>query len=139
MGLGNNNTKNGNKGSSYDYELRHLRLLGAIRDAVAGGTIEIGDVVVNLGDIEQLLQGKLGSKEQGSAERITTASTSASADGLASVSFTNEGEVDITVGGATLRPEATFEWCAKVGNTLLPISYTVPAGGDLLILKTVII
>lgn len=37
MGLGNQNPKNGDKGSSYSYELRHLRLLGAIRDAVGAG------------------------------------------------------------------------------------------------------
>lgn len=37
MGLGNGNSNSGNKGSNFNYELRHLRLLGNINAALGGG------------------------------------------------------------------------------------------------------
>lgn len=47
MGLGNGNSKSGNKGSNYNYELRVLQLLNQIREASPGGSGGITPVVSN--------------------------------------------------------------------------------------------
>jgi len=102
-------------------------------------SIDTGDIVVNLGDLENLMQGKLGSVETPSVDIVSDAATLIA--GASSISITNIGAaegVGITVDGTAIAIGETFEFSAKVGNTLGSLAY-VATGTSFLILRTTIV
>ena len=138
MGLGNRNSKNGNKGSRFSYELGQLQVLNKILDAVSGNGIEIGDIILNTDNLENLLQGINGSEETPGVLIVSDAA--GLAPGFFSVSFTNTGSVDATVLGATIKPGVTWEFEAKTGNRYGAFTYDATAvGAELTILTSKIV
>lgn len=138
MALGNRNSKNGNKTSSFNYELAVLKALKLIADGQGDISVDLGDVVLNTDDLESLLQGKLGSTEVPSIT-IATADGSIPA-GAAAVSVTNTGTANASFLGAVIKPGLTVEFCTKTGNTFGAMAYdTFVAGAELTILTTVVL
>lgn len=135
MGLGNSNPKHGNKGSRFSYELGQLQVLNKILEAVSGGNIEIGDINVNLGDLELLLQGQNGSQETPGYILATGAGNITA--GKFTVHVRNIGANDGQFLGETLPPGIGLPYEAKVGNTLG--AFTYDATGTTFVITTTVI
>jgi hypothetical protein len=100
--------------------------------------IDIGDVNINLSDLENLLKGIGGAVETPGVLVVTDAVGLTA--GFFAVSIANTGTVDATVLGATLKPGIVWDYCAKTGNTLGAFTYdATPVGAELTILTTKIV
>jgi hypothetical protein len=113
---------------------RVAELLVAVYSAVKNQDINLGDINIDLDDVENLLQGIGGSEEAPAIVNTVTAGSVVA--GTFSVSFYNKGTTDATVLGAPLVPGATLELCAKTGNTLGAIAYIASATSELQIITT---
>jgi len=100
------------------------------------GDINLGDISVSVDDLENLLQGIGGSVETPSTDIVTNAATLIA--GASSISITNTGGIAGTVGSTAIAVGETFEFSAKVGNTLGSLAY-VATGTSFLILRTTIV
>lgn len=97
----------------------------------------LGDIDLNTDNIENLLQGKLGSEETPAIQNAVSGGTILA--GTFSVSFYNKGTTNATVLDAALLPGATIELSAKVGNTLGDMIYVASVDSELQIITTTIV
>lgn len=121
MSLGNRNSKHGDKGSRFSYEFGQLKVLNKILTALSNLDLNIGDVILNTDEIENLLQGINGSVE--TPDFNVVSDNVGLATGFFSVAISNTGGTDGTVLGSTLPAGDTVKFSAKTGNTLGAITY----------------
>lgn len=127
MALGNSNPKRGDKGSRFSYELGQLKVLNKILEALGNLDLNIGDVILNTDDIENLLQGINGSEETPDFSRVSN--NVGLLPGFFSVAISNVGAATGTVLGADLPAGDTVKFCAKTGNRLGAIAYDATLNG----------
>ncbi len=100
---------------------RVAELLVSLYNAVKNQDINLGDINIDLDDVENLLQGIGGSVETPDFFRVSDAVGLTS--GFFSVAISNVGAATGTVLGEDLPAGDTVKFSAKTGNTLGAIAY----------------
>jgi hypothetical protein len=116
---------------------RVAELLVAVYNAVKNQDINLGDINIDLDDVENLLQGIGGSVETPGLLKPTDA-VGSPLQGMFSVSVSNTGAANGVLLGQTIEPGETLEYSAKTGNTLGDITFDA-TGTQFTILTTKII
>jgi hypothetical protein len=166
MSLGNGNPKDGDKGSNFSYELKVLQGLQCACDQLKTINIDTDELEGLLADLIAELQAGIDvtvvNAAGAAAVNIQDGGNSITVDGGVgkertptflrpaglsgtipagrySISFSNVGTADATVGGVKLKPGETINFDAgAINNTLSSISYsTTTAGAELLIISLI--